>query len=134
MSTTPPGPAAGMHAAVVHVAGQADTARALGSGEVDALATPRLIAWLEEATCLALADALGAGQTSVGIAIDITHVRASPVGATIECRASVHSVDGSKVRFAVLAEQDGRVIAQGEVTRAVVDRAEFDARLGGVRD
>ncbi|MBU6245590.1 MAG: hypothetical protein KGP12_10300 [Actinomycetales bacterium] len=133
MSPTAPGPAPGMHATVVQVVGRADTARALGSGEVDALATPRLIAWLEEATCLALADALDAGQTSVGIAIDITHVRASPVGATIECRASVRSVDGSRVCFAVLAEQDGRVVAQGEVTRAVVDRAAFDARLGGVR-
>lgn len=131
MSTMPTGPATGMHAGVAHVVGVGDTARAVGSGEVDALATPRLIAWLEEATCLALADALGAGQTSVGTAIDIRHLRASPVGATIDCRASVLSVDRSRVRFAVQAAQDGHVVAQGEVTRVVVDRAEFDARLGG---
>lgn len=114
---------------VSHRVGEADTARALGSGDVLALATPRVIAWLEEATCRAVEGFLDPGQTTVGTAIDIVHLRPSPVGATIDCRAMVASVDGVKVRLAVQAEQDGRVVARGEVTRAAVDRSEFHARL-----
>lgn len=131
MSAPALGPAIGMQGEVVHQVGEADTARALGSGEVRALATPRLIAWLEEATCVALAKALSAGQTSVGVAIDIEHLRASRIGAEVRCRALVASVSGSRVTFEVEAEQDATVVGRGQVTRVVVDQAGFEARLGG---
>lgn len=119
----------GLAGEVVHQVTDLDTARSLRSGDVDALATPRLIAWLEEATCRALDDVLPAERTSVGTAVDVAHLRASAVGVTVVCRAVVASVDGARVGFEVEAEQDGRVVARGRVTRAVVERAAFTARL-----
>lgn len=115
----------------------ADTAVALGSGDVPVLATPRLIAWLEAATVAALSAHGGsppADETSVGTRVDIEHLAASPVGAAVEATAQIIHRDGRLLRFSVAAHHDigaGPVhIARGEVTRVVVRRGAFLERLG----
>lgn len=110
---------------------RADTAAALGSGDLAVLGTPRLLAWCEAATCAAVEGTLGADETSVGTRVSLEHTAASPVGARIEVRASVAYVDGRLVRFSVAATDtsDGRVVGSGEVTRVVVDRERFLSRL-----
>ena len=65
----------------------ADTAAAVGSGDLAVLGTPRLLAWCEAATCAALADSLSAEQTSVGPRVSLEHLAASPVGETLEVQA-----------------------------------------------
>ncbi len=111
-----------------------DLAPALGSGDVAVLATPRLVAWLEAATVDAAADVLVAGTTTVGTSIEVDHVAASPEGAAVSVSATVHGREGKLVRFDCEAAQehaDGTVtiIAHGSITRAVVDRERFLARL-----
>lgn len=114
-----------------HIVTSADTAMALGSGDVPVLATPRLIAWLEAATIDACPD-LGADETSVGTRVDIEHLAATPRGARVDTHAEVVHRDGRLLRFAVSAHHDvgsGPVlIAQGQVTRVVVRREPFLAR------
>lgn len=114
---------------------EADTAAAVGSGDLQVLGTPRLLAWCEAATCAAIADSLDASRTSVGTRVSLEHLGASPVGERVEVTASVAYVDGRLVRFAVAAAHlsDGKVVATGEVTRVVVDRERFLARLDGQR-
>jgi len=111
-----------------------DTALALGSGSVPALATPRLIAWLEAATMAALSGELTPGTTSVGARVDVEHLRPSPVGASVVVGARVIERADRRVRLAVWAEQaapGGAVrIASGTVERVVVDTARFLAGLG----
>jgi fluoroacetyl-CoA thioesterase len=108
-----------------------DTAAALGSGSLPVLGTPRLLAWCEAATCAAVEDDLAAGETSVGTRVELEHTRASLVGARIEVTATPVFSDGRLRRFSVSARQDdGRVVATGEVTRVVVDAERFLGRLG----
>ena len=110
--------------------GDDDTARSLGSGSLEVLATPRLLAWAEAATCAALDPELDGDDTSVGTRVDLEHRAASPVGAEVEVTARVAHRDGRLVRFEVVARDGaGRVVGHGEVTRVVVDRARFLARL-----
>lgn len=105
-----------------------DTATAVGSGDVDVLATPRLLAWLEAATLNALRDALEPEQTSVGVAVSVEHLRPSGVGARVMAHAEVSGVQGKKVTFAVRAvDFAGELLARGEITRAVVNRERFVA-------
>ena len=110
----------------------ADTAHALGSGDLFVLGTPRLLAWCEATTCAALAESLEAGRTSVGTRVQIEHIGASPVGARLTVTATVVYVDGRLVRFEVVARHTDHdlVVGHGEVTRIVVDRDRFLARLG----
>lgn len=116
---------------LTHVVTPADTAVALGSGDVAVLATPRLIAWLEAATVQACPD-LSADETSVGTRVDIEHLVATPLGARVDAAAELVHRDGRLLRFAVTAHHDvgeGPVlIAQGHVTRVVVRREPFLAR------
>jgi fluoroacetyl-CoA thioesterase len=109
----------------------ADTALALGSGSLPVLATPRLLAWCEAATCAEIGPSLGAGQTSVGTRVELEHLAASPVGAEVEVSATAAYVDGRLHRFTVAARHtsDGKIVASGQVTRVVVDAERFLARL-----
>ena len=107
-----------------------DTAAALGSGSLPVLATPRLLAWCEAATCAAIEPALPDGGTSVGTRVTLEHLAASPVGAAVEVSATAAYVDGRLHRFTVAARHpDGKLVGSGEVTRVVVDAERFLGRL-----
>jgi fluoroacetyl-CoA thioesterase len=107
-----------------------DTAVALGSGDVDVLATPRLLAWCEAATCRAADELTGPGRTTVGTRVRLEHLRATPVGGLVQVGARLLAADGRLLRFEVTAvDRHGGVVGTGEVTRVVVDRDRFAARI-----
>ena len=112
-----------------------DTAQALGSGSLPVLATPRLLAWCEATTCAVIDPTLEEARTSVGTRVQLDHVAATPVGAEVEVSATIAHVDGRLVRLEVAAHHavagDELLIGHGEVTRVVVDRDRFLARLSG---
>ena len=130
----------GLQARIEHVVSEADTAIAVGSGDVPVLATPRLVALAEAATLAAVRAALPDGTTTVGTRVDVEHLRASGVGDRVVVHAVVTEVSGTEVsgtevdvrtlRFAVTATGPaGDELLRGEVVRAVVDRERFLARL-----
>jgi fluoroacetyl-CoA thioesterase len=121
----------GASADVTHAVAEADTARALGSGDVPVLGTPRVLALLEAATVAAVAPALAEGQTTVGIRVSIEHRAATPVGRTVTARARLLTVDGPRLTFEVELIDGDVVAAFGIVERAVVDRDRFVARVNG---
>ena len=109
-----------------------DTAAALGSGSLPVLATPRLLAWCEAATCAAIESAVPEGSTSVGTRVSLEHLVASAVGQEVEGSASASSVGGRLHRFTGAARHrggNGKVVGSGEVTRVVVDAERFLSRL-----
>jgi fluoroacetyl-CoA thioesterase len=123
-------PQAGANAVMAHVVGPDDTARALHSGDLEVLATPRLVAWFEQATVQAVASQLEDGRTTVGTRIELTHERPSRVGSRVTVRADLGHVDGRLLRFDLTAQDDaGVVLGHAQVTRVVVDRARFLSRL-----
>lgn len=123
--------------------GPRDTAAALGSGDVPVLATPRLLAWCEAATVAALAAAAGpladgpladVSRTSVGTRVELEHLAATAVGGSVTVTASVEHQDGRLVRLAVAAvDAADRVVGTGHVTRVIVDRERFLARVPPAR-
>ena len=108
----------------------ADTAEALGSGSLPVLATPRLLAWCEQATCASLEPVLREGRSSVGTRVDLQHLVASPVGAELLVTSDPSYSDGRLQRFRVSGRHtDGTVVATGEITRVVVDVDRFLGRF-----
>lgn len=105
------------------------TAKVLGSGDMDVLATPAMVALMENAAMMAVALELPEGMTTVGGHIETSHLRPSKVGAEIEAKAVLEKIDGKKLFFAVEAMQDGNVIGQGKHLRFIVDRDKFLSRL-----
>jgi predicted thioesterase len=110
------------------VVGDQDTAAALGSGEVEVLATPRLISLCEEATLAAVAGALGPGQTSVGVRVKFDHLAPVRVGSLVTAEAVLEKVEGRRLVFTVTATDAAGLVGAGRVTRVVVDIDGFLAK------
>ncbi|MDR7086387.1 putative thioesterase [Aeromicrobium panaciterrae] len=120
-------------ASITHTVSEADTAIAVGSGDLPVLGTPVVLAWCEEATCAALE--LMPNQTSVGTRVDLEHLAASPVGTEVTATATVIHTDGRLVRFQVAAlDAAGTLLASGEIRRVIVDRERFMSRIKPVGD
>jgi fluoroacetyl-CoA thioesterase len=136
--------APGLMAKVRIVIADADTAAAMGSGDVPVLATPRLLALAEAASMAAITPSLEPGLTSVGTWVAMEHKQASPIGAEVEVEAELTEVEGRRLVFKFIARQkrqDGSpdvedpVAGAGTVERVLVDRDKFvsHARHAGTR-
>jgi predicted thioesterase len=106
------------------VTGQ-NTAKAVGSGNLEVFATPMMLALMERASCECLADALDAGQTSVGTSANIEHTAASPLEAEISASATIISIDGRLIEFEVAARDSKGEIGRGTHERVIVDEERF---------
>ncbi|MBV1852281.1 thioesterase family protein [Catellatospora tritici] len=116
---------AGLTAKVQLTVGDADTAQALGSGDVPVLATPRVVALVEAATVAATARALESGQTTVGVRVELEHRSATPIGRQVTAEALLAKVDGRRLFFEVTVRDGETVAAEGKVERVLVDRHRF---------
>lgn len=106
-----------------------DTAIALGSGNLPVLATPRMMALMENAAMLCVANELPEGSTTVGGHIESSHMKPSKVGAEVSATATLTKVDGKKLYFDVKAEMDDVIIGEGTHLRFIVDKEKFMSRL-----
>jgi predicted thioesterase len=115
----------GLTARVQLTVTDADTAQAMGSGDVPVLATPRVLALAEAATVAATAARLPSGSTTVGVRAELDHTAPSPVGATVLAEATLAKVDGRRLLFEVRVTAGDRAVAEVRVERVVVDRQRF---------
>ena len=92
--------------------------------------TPIMILHMEMAAGDAIQPLLPKGFVSVGIAVDVRHLAATPIGRAVRIEAHVVQIEGNKVLFAVEAWNGDRKIGGGTHRRAIVNRDEFEARLG----
>lgn len=111
------------------VVAEEHTAPVVGSGDVAALATPWLVALCEQATVSAVSPILEPGETTVGVHVDVHHLAASAIGATVTATATLADSDGTKMRFDVEAHDGDLQVGRGAVTRVRVVRARFIERL-----
>lgn len=118
----------GMSARVELTVTDADTAQALGSGDVPVLGTPRLLALAEAATVAATARQIPGGVTTVGSRVEITHLVPTPVGRRVAALATLTKVDGRKLFFDVSIQDRDVVVAEVRVERVLLDRQRFIAR------
>ena len=114
--------------------GPEDTAEHFRSGDVPVLATPRLLALCEEATCRATDGHLDERQSSVATRVQFDHLAPIAVGSVVLAEATLVRVEGRRLTFTVtaarLGSDGGGLVGAGRVTRVVVDRATFLAKAG----
>lgn len=108
---------------------EADTAAAMGSGDLPVFATPALVALMEHAAMTAVAAALPEGATTVGAEMNVAHIKPSGLGAGITASAVVTAVEGRRIVFAVGARDAEGPIGEGTHVRFVVDRERFLAKV-----
>ena len=104
-----------------------DLSVAFKSGEVPVLATPRVVALIEEATLDAISESLEKNKTTVGMRVRIDHLTPISLGASITAHAILEQVDGRRLTFSATAETEkGKLlVANATITRVIVDTEEF---------
>lgn len=106
-----------------------NTAEYIGSGDMAVLATPAMVALMENAAMLAVALKLGEGETTVGSMISTSHLKPSKVGNTVSAVAELMDVEGRKLTFKIWAYDGEELIGEGEHVRYVVNREKFLSKL-----
>ncbi len=102
-----------------------DTALEVGSGSLLVYATPCMVALMEGAACEAITDCIPEDKTSVGTALEISHISATPVGLEVWAEAEVTAVDGNTITFQVTAFDEAGKIGEGVHKRVVVSTQRF---------
>lgn len=109
---------------------EAVTAMSVGSGDMPVLATPMMMALMENAAMLAVRDELPEGCTTVGGHLESSHLSPSKIGDVVRATAEVTKVDGKKIEFKVSAHSGDSLLGEGTHLRFVVDREKFISKLG----
>jgi len=123
-------PTVGLQGEAVRLIAATDTAAAVGSGDLSVLATPTLVALVENAAWTAVRTQLPDGTTTVGTRLDFRHLAATPAGATVRAAAALQAVDGRRLTFRVEAWDDWEKIGEGTHERYIVQTERFLAKAG----
>ena len=106
-----------------------NTAEFIGSGDMAVLATPAMVALMENAAMLAVALHLDEGDTTVGSMIETSHLKPSKIGNTISAIAELVEVEGRKLTFKIEAYDGDVLIGSGSHIRFIVNREKFLSKL-----
>lgn len=102
-----------------------DVAKVMGSGTVEVMATPKMIALMENAAYKAIDEYIGEDNVTVGTHMDAKHLAATPVGMKVRAIAEVIEVEGKKIVFKVEAYDEKDIIGKGKHTRFIVNEKKF---------
>ena len=108
---------------------EAVTAIMVSSGDMPVLATPMMMALMENAAMLAVKDELPEGCTTVGGYIESSHLKPSKIGDIVKAEAEVTKVDGKKIEFKVAAYSENILLGEGTHLRFIVNREKFMSKL-----
>jgi fluoroacetyl-CoA thioesterase len=111
------------------IVAQADLASALDPSLASVMSTPTMVAMMEMASMNATEQYLEAGESSVGMSIDVQHSAATPQGHRVRAEAEVTKVEGRRLELTVRAFDEVEQVGSGTHRRAVVDAAKFSERI-----
>jgi fluoroacetyl-CoA thioesterase len=118
-------PRTGLSARIELEVTEGDTAEAFRTGSVPVLATPRLIALCEEASCVAIEGHLPEGGTSVAKRLQFDHLVPVGVGGKVSAEATLDRIEGRRLVFTLSVSEESGLVAAGKLIRVIVDRETF---------
>ncbi len=107
---------------------EANTAKTMGSGTLDVFATPAMIALIEQAAYTSVASELEPGWGSVGTALNVQHLSATPVGMTVTAETELVEVDRRRLVFSAQVFDETGLVGQGTHERFLVENEKFQSK------
>ncbi len=107
-----------------------DTARVYGSGLLDVYSTPAMVAFMEKTSMELIQPQLDKGYGTVGMSLDIKHIKAVPVGEQLRCTSRLSTREGNRLSFEVRVYHGTDIIGEGKHTRYIIDEKRF---LAGIK-
>lgn len=105
------------------------TAKTMGSGDLEVLATPAMIALMENAAMLAVAPHLRDNETTVGGYMECSHLRPTRIGEEVRAYAVLRKIEGAALHFDIAAYCGETKLGEGHHVRYVVDRERFMSKV-----
>lgn len=105
-----------------------NTAIKMGSGKSPVYATPALVALMENAAINACDPQLPEGYNTVGIAMNVKHVAATPIGLKVTAKATLVEQDRRKLTFKIEASDNACVVGEATHKRFIIESAPFLAK------
>jgi fluoroacetyl-CoA thioesterase len=89
--------------------------------------TPAMIGMMEVASSLAVRPALPPGSITVGVRIEVDHLKAVPVGATVSAFSKLVEINGRRLIFEAEARSGSELIGRGRIFHTIVEHSRFAA-------
>ena len=118
----------GMENTLSIIVSDENSAEAVGYKGMDVLGTPHLVGVMETA-CIFVHDFLPENYLTVGVANNMKHLAASPIGAKVKAKARLIAIEGRKLTYDVEAHDSLEKVGEGIHTRFIVDSRDFFANL-----
>lgn len=106
-----------------------NTALFMGSGDLKVYATPSLCAFVEYTCKNMIAHYLQKEETSVGIKIDIDHLKATALNKEVVCIAKIVSQSERTIDFEAEVFEGEKLIGKAKHTRAIINTERFLSKL-----
>lgn len=101
------------------------TAAAIGSGLLAVFATPAMVALMEKTASQSVEPFLQEGEATVGSAIDVRHLAATPEGQEVRCQCVLSGIDRRRLIFDISVFDAGGLVGTAVHERFIVDAARF---------
>lgn len=108
-----------------------ETAAKVASGALEVFSTPMLIAFMEQTSFELAQQYMKEGDTTVGVSVNIKHLRANLVGDKLKCISILEKIDGKRLDFSVKVYYNESVVGEGEHSRFIVNEEKFLSKLKG---
>ncbi len=106
-----------------------ETAAKVASGALEVFSTPMMIALMESTAFSLVQCELEKGDTTVGISVNIKHLKANLIGDELECIAILKKIEGKRLDFAVKVLHGETLVGEGEHSRFIVNEEKFLSKL-----
>jgi Predicted thioesterase len=111
------------------IVNETNTAKAYGSGLIEVFATPAMVGLMENTAHTSVQEFLPQGMVTVGIEINVKHIKATPLGMKVTCYSVLEKVEGKRLFFNVEAFDEIGKIGESNHTRYIVDAVKFVEKL-----
>jgi fluoroacetyl-CoA thioesterase len=127
----------GLRGEVRLIVAEEHTAKHLGSGAVQVLATPQMVLLMERAAVQAVDPVLPEGYRTVGSQLNIRHLAPTPLGFEVRATAELIEVEDRRLVFRVEVREEpfdeahggGEVVGDGTHQRAIIHIQRFSQRV-----
>lgn len=111
-----------------------NTAKVVGSGTLEVLATPALLAAMEEAAWLLAAEHTEADACTVGTFAEMKHLAATPVGMEYTVTATLIEIDRRRLVYSIEAHDEKELIGTARHERFIVKSEAFQEKANAKKN
>lgn len=105
------------------------TAAHYGSGLIEVFSTPAMVGFMEGTAQTGVQQYLPEGYVTLGVEINVKHLKATPVGMNVFCESTLTAVEGKKLFFNIKAWDEKGEIGTATHIRYIVEAKKFMEKL-----